>query len=611
MTLLAAVVTHVWQSTLFAAAIGLVTLALRRNGAAVRHALWLTASLKFLVPFAALMALGAQLAPPRRPHTVTTEIVFVNAARADTEAFFTRLAPRLEPAADTVTPLAAAAVIWSVGVLAVVAVWAVRWRRLAAIARGAAPVETGREVDALRRIERAVGVWSPIRLAQTDSALEPGVFGVRRPILVWPRAINEHLDERQLATILAHEVAHVRRRDNLAAMLQMAVTAIFWFHPLVWWLGARLVDERERACDEAVVRLGHEPRVYAETILTACRLFLESPLACVSGVTGSDLSKRIERIMHNVTCEALTPLKKALVSAVPAAAVFAPFVVGVLNAPPVRAQQIVPAPGKNPEFEVASVKPNTSGMAGKVSIQTQPGGRFTAENVTGRQLIRFAYQLQDSQLSGGPKWLDDDRFDIVAKAEGDDLGEPFLSAQSGPTSRAQLMLRSLLADRFKLVVHTEAREQATYALVAARRDSTLGPQLRRSTLDCSMAADARRPAPSAGPAACGIRMYPGHISAGGAGLGQLANGLANLVGRLVFDRTGLTGSFDFTLTFAPEQMPSGGYDKKAAALGLPPVDPNGPSIFTALQEQLGLKLDAQKDPVDTLFIDRVEHPVEN
>src|SRR6187200_2875188 len=103
MTLLAAVVTHVWQSTLFAAAIGLVTLALRRNGAAVRHALWLTASLKFLVPFAALMALGAQLAPPRRPHTVTTEIVFVNAARSDTEAFFTRLAPRIEPAADTVT----------------------------------------------------------------------------------------------------------------------------------------------------------------------------------------------------------------------------------------------------------------------------------------------------------------------------------------------------------------------------------------------------------------------------------------------------------------------------------------------------------------------------
>jgi uncharacterized protein (TIGR03435 family) len=103
---------------------------------------------------------------------------------------------------------------------------------------------------------------------------------------------------------------------------------------------------------------------------------------------------------------------------------------------------------------------------------------------------------------------------------------------------------------------------------------------------------------------------PGHMSAGGAGLGQLANSLAAMVGRLVFDRTGLTGSFDFTLNWTPDQIPAG-YDKKAGALGLPPVDPNGPSIFTALQEQLGLKLDAQKGPVDTLFIDRVEHPVEN
>jgi beta-lactamase regulating signal transducer with metallopeptidase domain len=329
--------------------------------APVRHALWLTASLKFLVPFAALTALGAQVGPPRRPHTVTTEIVFINASRGDAEAFFTQLAPRIEPRAGSATPLVAVSVIWSIGMLVVVAVWAVRWRRLAAIARAAASVETGREVDALRLVERAVGVASPIRLVQTDSALEPGVFGVRRPILVWPRAIDERLDERQLATILAHEVAHVRRRDNLAAMLHMAVTAIFWFHPLVWWIGARLVDERERACDEVVVRLGHEPRVYAETILTTCRLFLESPLACVSGVTGSDLSKRIERILASV--EALTPLKKALVSAVPAAAVIAPFVVGVLNAPPVRAQRLRRRRAKS--SSVASVKPNKSGSRGR------------------------------------------------------------------------------------------------------------------------------------------------------------------------------------------------------------------------------------------------------
>ena len=182
-----------------------------------------------------------------------------------------------------------------------------------AIARAAAPVESGREVDALRLIERAVGVATPIRLVQTDSALEPGVFGVRRPILVWPRAIDERLDERQLATILAHEVAHVRRRDNLAAMLHMAVTAIFWFHPLVWWIGARLVDERERACDEVVVRLGSEPRVYAETILTTCRV----PRVAARLRVGRDRIRSLEahraRSCSNVAVRsALTPLEKAL-----------------------------------------------------------------------------------------------------------------------------------------------------------------------------------------------------------------------------------------------------------------------------------------------------------
>ena len=274
MMFLSAVVTHLWQSTLFAAAIGLVTLALRRNHAAVRHALWLIASLKFLVPFAAIAALGAQVGPPQRHAAETIELVFMAQTREDAMPFFTQIAPRLPPPVESVAPLVAAGVIWLVGVLAVAAVWAVRWRRIAAVARSASPVETGREVNALRRIERALGVVAPIRLVQTEAAFEPGVFGVRRPTLVWPRAIDERLGEEQLATILAHEVAHVRRRDNLAALLHMAVTAIFWFHPLVWWLGARLMDERERACDEAVVRLGHEPRVYAETILAACRLFL-------------------------------------------------------------------------------------------------------------------------------------------------------------------------------------------------------------------------------------------------------------------------------------------------------------------------------------------------
>ncbi len=358
MIFLSAFVAHVWQSTLFAAAIGLATLAFRRNGAAIRHALWLAASVKFLVPFAALAALGARFGPRFRAPERVFEVVFVqHGGGPDVMPLWTQIAPRPAPV-ETLAPLfvAGAGAVWLCGVAVVVGIWCVRWRRVAAIARRSSTMATGREAVALRRIEQAMGVVTPIRMVASDSAIEPGVFGLLRPILLWPRAIGERLDDEQLATILAHEVSHVRRRDNLLAALHMAVQAIFWFHPGVWWLGARLVDERERACDEMVVRLGHEPQVYAETILKACRLFLESPLTCMAGVTGSDLSKRIERIMLNVQSEALTPLRKAAIAAVPILAVLIPVIVGAVNAPRIRAQHAPPPASATAEFEVASVK---------------------------------------------------------------------------------------------------------------------------------------------------------------------------------------------------------------------------------------------------------------
>ena len=121
-----------------------------------------------------------------------------------------------------------------------------------------------------------------------------GSFG---RFLLWPAGISQHLQDAHLEAILTHEVQHVRRRDNLAAAMHMVVEAIFWFHPLVWWLGARLVEERERACDEEVLRLGVQPEIYAEGILKTCEFCVASPLACVSGVTGADLKQRMVRIM--------------------------------------------------------------------------------------------------------------------------------------------------------------------------------------------------------------------------------------------------------------------------------------------------------------------------
>ena len=132
--------------------------------------------------------------------------------------------------------------------------------------------------------------------------VEPGVFGVFRPILLLPEGIGARLNEPQLEAILAHELCHVRRRDNLTATIHMAVQAVFWFHPLVWWLGARLVDERERACDEEVLRLGNRPQVYAAGILNICKLYVESPLACVSGVTGADLKNESRQLCPAAPC---------------------------------------------------------------------------------------------------------------------------------------------------------------------------------------------------------------------------------------------------------------------------------------------------------------------
>jgi bla regulator protein blaR1 len=183
---------------------------------------------------------------------------------------------------------------WLCGSIVVLAVWCVRWRRIAALVRQAKPLREGREIAILRRLE---GPGRSIEAVVSATALEPGIFGISRSVLIWPKGISEHLDDEHIQSILAHELCHVRRRDNLAAAAHMVVEAIFWFHPLVWWMGKCMVEERERACDEQALDLGNEPRVYAESILKTCEFCVGSPLACVSGVTGADLKERIVRIM--------------------------------------------------------------------------------------------------------------------------------------------------------------------------------------------------------------------------------------------------------------------------------------------------------------------------
>jgi uncharacterized protein (TIGR03435 family) len=265
---------------------------------------------------------------------------------------------------------------------------------------------------------------------------------------------------------------------------------------------------------------------------------------------------------------------------------------------------------KDPTFEVASVKQNTSGD-GRIMIQNQPGGRVTMTGVPARLLVQQAYQLQQFQLVGGPAWLANDRFDIVAKMAGEP--KPFVPGQPQPV---MLALRPLLAERFKLKLHKETRDLDVYNLVMLK-PGVPGPALKPATTDCAAQAAARRGGPPPGPPQppgpndpfpCGLMGMPGMIRMGGMPMSQITQMLTGQTGRMVFDRTNLTGNWDFSLRFAFEQR---GGAPPPPGVNLPAPDPDAPSLYTALQEQLGMKLESAKSPVEVTVIDAVEHPTED
>jgi len=245
--------------------------------------------------------------------------------------------------------------------------------------------------------------------------------------------------------------------------------------------------------------------------------------------------------------------------------------------------------GQEPRFDVAVLKRNGSGST-SMSIGDRSDG-MVMENGTLRNLIFNAYRPQSNELIGAPGWLAD-RYDLIAKAMGPATAE-----------QRAAMLRALLAERLNLRAHYEMRDQPVYELVFARRDRSLGPQIVRTDRDCaaaSAARDAGRPAPPLSPASngappCGVRASRGEFLAGGITMEGLARNLASRAGRVIFDRTGLEGYYQVTLTFAPDVAGDAS---------------DAPTLFTAVQEQLGLKLEPSRAPLQTLIIDHVERPTE-
>ena len=280
----------------------------------------------------------------------------------------------------------------------------------------------------------------------------------------------------------------------------------------------------------------------------------------------------------------------------------------VVLAAPAQAQSSAVPVGR-PKFDVASIKPNKSGEQGTY-LRLQPGGLYRAANVPLRALIASAYLNEfppkGRLIFGGPGWIDSEHFDIEARAEGNPGNE-----------QERLMVQSLLEDRFKLVLHHEARQLPIYALVVSKAGKT-GPQLILHSGDAKCAdpaADKPQQQPGPGeamPAYCGgffMNLRPGDLRETGnkITMAMLAPFLGQSVDRTVVDRTELTGVFDFTLEFAPELGP-GSQPGSTAGVPDPPV---APSLFTALQEQLGLKLEPQTGPVDVVVIDHVEEPSPN
>jgi len=278
------------------------------------------------------------------------------------------------------------------------------------------------------------------------------------------------------------------------------------------------------------------------------------------------------------------------------------------------------ADDQSPSFEVASVKHHKPDSPW-VRLFFQPGGRFVAENVTLQFLIAAAYgdprPLADFQIVGGPKWINADRFNVIAKAEGDP--QPGVD---GPPPIMFAMLRTLLAERFKVRVHDETREMPIYTLVKARSDGKPGEHLKPSATDCAaLMKSAGRDRPPAPPSAterppCGMRVGHGNLSVGGMTVPQFAGAISRMPGinRVVVDRTGLDGAYDIDLQWTPDQLPprlAGGAPDGPIRVNGVDVDPNGPSIFTAMQEQLGLKLESTKGPVHVIVIDAVDQPTDD
>jgi uncharacterized protein (TIGR03435 family) len=687
----APLINHLWQSTLVVVVAWLLTLVLRGNQARTRYWVWMIASVKFLLPFSLLVTAGewlrtALVVPIARPElaTVMEQVTEPFPRTAWASAELVGDASRVPAHSSHLVPMILAA-LWLGGFLAIAWSWARGWWQIRAAVRASSQIE----------------LVGGIPILSSPRRLEPGVFGIFRPVLLLPENIKDRLSAAQLAAIVAHEMHHVRRRDNLTAAIHTLVAATFWFHPVVWWIKARLLEERERACDEAVLGSGSEAQLYAESILNVCKFYVEPSISCMAGVTGSDLKRRMVRIMSKRVTRQLDFSRKLLLSLAGIAAVALPIVFGLVQISQVRAQSAPANPARDiadtwqgtlhagqdlrtvvkiskaddggfkavfysidqggdplpvtkitlegstvkmsltaiggtyegklssdgktitgtwtqgpaplplnltratpetewtippptprlppmdanasPSFEVATIKPSKPDEPGKAFLVR--GNRFKTINTTLSELMSFAYGVHPKQVIGAPDWAATDKFDIDAKPDGE--GAPNDKQWKG-------MLQKLLVARYQLTFHRDKKELPVYVLSVAKT----GQKMTKSQGD-----------PNGLPGLF-FQKRLGDLHVTNANMADFAGLLQEAVlDRPVLDQTGISGRWDFVLDWTPDDSQFSGMGAKIP----PPTDGANqpPALYTALQEQIGLKLDATKAPADVMIIDHVEKPSEN
>ncbi len=596
------IINHLWQSSWFAALAALLAFALRRNAPRVRYWIWLTASLKFLVPWSVLASLGSLVKWPAG-HAALVELpVFQNTLAQIAEPISVRSYAAVPIQGSThwmsfpIWMSFALCLAWALGFVAVAFVRVRAWLRVRAALHAGTPID----------------LPIPVPVFITVGAMEPGIFGFLRPALILPARLPEQLSPGQLEAVLAHELCHVRRRDNLFAAIHMVVEAIFWFHPLVWWIGKRMVVERELACDEEVLRMGCEPADYVEGILKVCRFYMEFPLPCVSGVSGADVKERLRTILAGHIARELTFGRRLALAAIGVAALTAPVFIGMLNTPRVQAQSPRPAiesvakpeaarpltaqiaPAKDnprpaapkqsqpvappPQFEVASIHEVVDGVHDMGTFRSA-GPKAEYHGFSIPALAAEAWNVRPDQIALSPGVSPKDVYPIMEVGRSARIYEiAALAAEGTAPSRDEfrLMLQSLLASRYKLTIHTEKRDKSVYVLGLNGK-----PALQPNSGDGSCRAIASR-------TAGGQKIAATHCP-----MEVLIRAL--FVDRPVYDETGLTGFYDFEIT---------------AALPFQTNDPEAISPFSAVKD-LGLKLEAHREPVDTVVIDHVEAPSEN